>query len=131
MFESSKQSRYRDGQHGGKKANPRLLQHFKVKSAQIDKISPRNKAIDCIQRIVKYLADLIKLNFKQFGVSENPQAKFLQKVLNLFSAAIRKEPNFIMLFKFIVNDFKMLFRETLLYMNKTLILLLLSFLKKS
>ena len=109
MFESSKQSGHRDGQHGSKKANPRLLQHFKVKSAQIDKISPRNKALDCGQRIVKYLADLIKLNFKQFGVSENAQAKFLQKVLNLFSAAIRKEPNFIKLFKFIVNDFKMLF----------------------
>ena len=112
MFRSSKQSGHRHGQHGSKKANPRLLQDFKVKSAQIDKISLRSKTHDCTQQMMKYFTNLIKLNFKQFGVSQNPQAKFLQKVFNLFSAAFRKEhrlENVIKLFKFVVNDLKILF----------------------
>ena len=111
MFRSSKQSGHHHGQHGSKNANPRLLQHFKVKSAQIDKISLRSKTHDCFQQMVKYFTNLIKLNSKQFGVSENPQAKFLQKVINFLSAATRKEhrlENFIMLFKFIANDLKIL-----------------------
>ena len=80
MLRSSKQSGHLYGQHGSKKAGARLLQLFKAKSAQIDKISLRSKGLDCGQQ----------LSSKHFGVSENPQAKLFVEVLNAFSAATRR-----------------------------------------